>query len=92
MYTYGAHAVLTYSFDFGAARLDPCELRTVIPYTYTLSERSAELHARQLKSPLTYVLPHSGELEKTSKYYRSRKLTVACDGLMELVRRWFRSN
>ncbi|GBP94088.1 hypothetical protein EVAR_99530_1 [Eumeta japonica] len=29
---------------FRAARLDPCELRTVVPYTYTLSERSAELH------------------------------------------------
>ncbi|GBP45233.1 hypothetical protein EVAR_28981_1 [Eumeta japonica] len=37
--------LLTYSSDFGAARLDPCELRTVVPYTYTLSERSAELHA-----------------------------------------------
>ncbi|GBP71986.1 hypothetical protein EVAR_45301_1 [Eumeta japonica] len=36
--------LLTYSSDFGAARLDPCELRTVVPYTYTLSERSAELH------------------------------------------------
>ncbi|GBP24982.1 Pre-piRNA 3'-exonuclease trimmer [Eumeta japonica] len=35
-----------YSSDFGAARLDPCELRTVVPYTYTLSERSAELHER----------------------------------------------
>ncbi|GBP69435.1 hypothetical protein EVAR_52707_1 [Eumeta japonica] len=44
MYTYGAHALLTYSSDFGAARLDSCELRTVIPYTYTLSECSAELH------------------------------------------------
>ncbi|GBP78192.1 hypothetical protein EVAR_50136_1 [Eumeta japonica] len=29
------------------ARLDPCELRTVVPYTYTLSERSAELHGRR---------------------------------------------
>ncbi|GBP81770.1 hypothetical protein EVAR_90997_1 [Eumeta japonica] len=37
-------SLLTYSSDFGAARLDPCELRTVVPYTYTLSERSAELH------------------------------------------------
>ncbi|GBP73714.1 hypothetical protein EVAR_103176_1 [Eumeta japonica] len=36
--------LLTYSFDFGAARLDPWELHTVVPYTYTLSERSAELH------------------------------------------------
>ncbi|GBP34667.1 hypothetical protein EVAR_31536_1 [Eumeta japonica] len=36
--------LLTYSSDFGAARLDPCELRTVVPYTYTLCERSAELH------------------------------------------------
>ncbi|GBP30994.1 hypothetical protein EVAR_81892_1 [Eumeta japonica] len=36
--------LLTYSSDFGAARFDPCELRTVVPYTYTLSERSAELH------------------------------------------------
>ncbi|GBP19578.1 hypothetical protein EVAR_102126_1 [Eumeta japonica] len=36
--------LLTYSSDFGAARLDPCELRTVVPYTYTLSELSAELH------------------------------------------------
>ncbi|GBP66904.1 hypothetical protein EVAR_60961_1 [Eumeta japonica] len=36
--------VLTYTSDFGAARLDPCELRTVVPNTYTLSERSAELH------------------------------------------------
>ncbi|GBP56929.1 hypothetical protein EVAR_33986_1 [Eumeta japonica] len=36
--------LLTYSSDFGAARLDPCELRTVVPYTYTLSEPSAELH------------------------------------------------
>ncbi|GBP79559.1 Elongation of very long chain fatty acids protein AAEL008004 [Eumeta japonica] len=36
--------LLTYSSDFGAARLDPCELRTVVPYTYPLSERSAELH------------------------------------------------
>ncbi|GBP21479.1 hypothetical protein EVAR_12080_1 [Eumeta japonica] len=39
--------LLTYSSDFGAARLDPCELRTVVPYTYTLSERSAELHGVQ---------------------------------------------
>ncbi|GBP77437.1 hypothetical protein EVAR_50697_1 [Eumeta japonica] len=38
-----AHALLTYSSDFGAARLDPCELRRVVPYTYTLSERSPEL-------------------------------------------------
>ncbi|GBP80229.1 hypothetical protein EVAR_9715_1 [Eumeta japonica] len=30
-----------------AARLDPCELPTVVPYTYTLSERSAELHGRR---------------------------------------------
>ncbi|GBP97711.1 hypothetical protein EVAR_101202_1 [Eumeta japonica] len=37
--------MLTYSSDFGAARLDPCELRTIVPYTYTLSGRSAELHA-----------------------------------------------
>ncbi|GBP26973.1 hypothetical protein EVAR_95759_1 [Eumeta japonica] len=36
--------LLTYSSDFGAARLDACELPTVVPYTYTLSERSAELH------------------------------------------------
>ncbi|GBP75956.1 hypothetical protein EVAR_54609_1 [Eumeta japonica] len=35
------HTLLTYSSDFGAPRLDPCELRTVVPYTYTLSERSA---------------------------------------------------
>ncbi|GBP87620.1 hypothetical protein EVAR_99944_1 [Eumeta japonica] len=35
--------VLTYSSDFGAARLDPCELRTVVPYIYMLSERWAEL-------------------------------------------------
>ncbi|GBP28500.1 hypothetical protein EVAR_22963_1 [Eumeta japonica] len=40
-------ALLTYSSDFGAARLDPCELRTVLPYTYTLSERSPELHGRR---------------------------------------------
>ncbi|GBP93697.1 PiggyBac transposable element-derived protein 4 [Eumeta japonica] len=40
--------LLTYSSDFGAARLDPCELRTVVPYTYTLSERSAELHGVRL--------------------------------------------
>ncbi|GBP14370.1 hypothetical protein EVAR_92362_1 [Eumeta japonica] len=39
--------LLTDSSDFGAARLDPCELRTVVPYTYTLSERSAELHGRR---------------------------------------------
>ncbi|GBP29113.1 hypothetical protein EVAR_17649_1 [Eumeta japonica] len=31
----------------GAARLDPYELRTVVPYTYTLSERSTELHGRR---------------------------------------------
>ncbi|GBP61417.1 hypothetical protein EVAR_37949_1 [Eumeta japonica] len=36
-----------YSSDFGAPRLDPCELRTVVPYTYTLSERSAKLHGRR---------------------------------------------
>ncbi|GBP31830.1 Basic juvenile hormone-suppressible protein 2 [Eumeta japonica] len=29
-----------------AARLDPCELRTDVPYTCTLSERSAELHGK----------------------------------------------
>ncbi|GBP62172.1 hypothetical protein EVAR_40623_1 [Eumeta japonica] len=39
-----AAMLLTYSSDFGAARLGPCELRTVVPYTYTSSERSAELH------------------------------------------------
>ncbi|GBP41411.1 hypothetical protein EVAR_36166_1 [Eumeta japonica] len=45
------YILLTYSSDFEAARLDPCELCTVVPtnytippYTYTLSERSAELH------------------------------------------------
>ncbi|GBP77256.1 DNA fragmentation factor subunit beta [Eumeta japonica] len=37
---------LSSSSDFGAARLDPCELHTVVPYTYTLSEHSAELHAQ----------------------------------------------
>ncbi|GBP46440.1 Aminopeptidase N [Eumeta japonica] len=36
---------LTYSSDFEAAHLDPCQRRTVVPYTYTLSDRSAELHA-----------------------------------------------
>ncbi|GBP42853.1 Activated CDC42 kinase 1 [Eumeta japonica] len=36
--------LLTYSSDFGAARFDLCELRTVVPYTYTLRERSAKLH------------------------------------------------
>ncbi|GBP57054.1 hypothetical protein EVAR_45810_1 [Eumeta japonica] len=40
-------SLLTYSSDFGAAPLDPCELRTAVPYTYTLSERSAELHGRR---------------------------------------------
>ncbi|GBP28068.1 hypothetical protein EVAR_21188_1 [Eumeta japonica] len=35
VYTHGVHVT---------ARLDPCELRTVVPYTYTLSERSAEVH------------------------------------------------
>ncbi|GBP87487.1 hypothetical protein EVAR_63207_1 [Eumeta japonica] len=39
--------LLTYSSDFGAARLDSCELRTVVPYTYRLSERSAELYGRR---------------------------------------------
>ncbi|GBP06949.1 hypothetical protein EVAR_4391_1 [Eumeta japonica] len=39
-----ASSLLTYSSDFGAVRLDPCELRTVVPYSYTLSERLAELH------------------------------------------------
>ncbi|GBP77014.1 hypothetical protein EVAR_49575_1 [Eumeta japonica] len=38
-------ALLTYSSNFGAARLDPCELRTVVPYTYTLSECSASYMA-----------------------------------------------
>ncbi|GBP63592.1 Matrix metalloproteinase-25 [Eumeta japonica] len=42
-----SQSLLTYSSDFGAARLDPCELRSVVPYTYTLSERSAELHGQQ---------------------------------------------
>ncbi|GBP39555.1 hypothetical protein EVAR_26637_1 [Eumeta japonica] len=42
----GTLSLLTYSFDFGAARLDSCELRKVVPYTCTLSERSAELHGR----------------------------------------------
>ncbi|GBP70525.1 hypothetical protein EVAR_61440_1 [Eumeta japonica] len=32
--------LLTYSFDFGAARLDPCELRTVVPYTYMHVKRT----------------------------------------------------
>ncbi|GBP73705.1 RNA-directed DNA polymerase from mobile element jockey [Eumeta japonica] len=40
----GTAALLTYSSDFGAARLDPCELRTIVPYTCMLSEHSAELH------------------------------------------------
>ncbi|GBP92584.1 Retrovirus-related Pol polyprotein from transposon TNT 1-94 [Eumeta japonica] len=35
------------SSEFGAARLDPCELRTVVPYTYTLRESSAKLHGRR---------------------------------------------
>ncbi|GBP53412.1 hypothetical protein EVAR_48164_1 [Eumeta japonica] len=39
--------LLTYSTDFGTAYLDPSELRTVVQYTYTLSERLAELHGRQ---------------------------------------------
>ncbi|GBP74822.1 hypothetical protein EVAR_55092_1 [Eumeta japonica] len=39
--------LLTYSSDFGEARLNPSELRTVVPYTYTLRERSAELHDRR---------------------------------------------
>ncbi|GBP68289.1 hypothetical protein EVAR_57615_1 [Eumeta japonica] len=44
-------SLLTYLSDFGAARLDPCELRTVVLYTYTLSERSAGLHSRRSGSP-----------------------------------------
>ncbi|GBP93473.1 hypothetical protein EVAR_68710_1 [Eumeta japonica] len=42
------YELLTHSPDFGAARLDPYELRIVVPYTHTLSERSAELHATRL--------------------------------------------
>ncbi|GBP26358.1 hypothetical protein EVAR_95531_1 [Eumeta japonica] len=45
--SYTIPELLTYSSDFGAARLDPCELRIVLPYTYTLSERAAELHGKQ---------------------------------------------
>ncbi|GBP47565.1 hypothetical protein EVAR_40121_1 [Eumeta japonica] len=44
-YTYIPTCILT--GHMRAARLDPCELRTVVPYTYTLSERSAELHGRR---------------------------------------------
>ncbi|GBP89793.1 hypothetical protein EVAR_67605_1 [Eumeta japonica] len=46
-----------YSFDFGAARLDACELHTVVPYTYTrtLSERSAELHGRRSGEVLGFI-------------------------------------
>ncbi|GBP42020.1 hypothetical protein EVAR_95019_1 [Eumeta japonica] len=47
--------MLTYSSDFGAARLDPCELYTVVPYTYTLSERSAELHSRRSGGVLGFI-------------------------------------
>ncbi|GBP77359.1 hypothetical protein EVAR_40012_1 [Eumeta japonica] len=48
----GTAVLFTYSSDFGAARLDPCELRKVVPYTYTLSERSAELHERRWVSQI----------------------------------------
>ncbi|GBP04267.1 hypothetical protein EVAR_73415_1 [Eumeta japonica] len=48
-------ALLTYSSDFGAARLDPCELRTAVPYTHTLSERSAELHGRRSGGVLGFI-------------------------------------
>ncbi|GBP36708.1 hypothetical protein EVAR_24710_1 [Eumeta japonica] len=38
--------LLTYSSDFGAARLDPCELRSRT-ISYTLSERSATQRCRR---------------------------------------------
>ncbi|GBP28292.1 Potassium voltage-gated channel subfamily H member 8 [Eumeta japonica] len=41
--------LLTYSSDFGAGRLDPCELRKVVLYTDTLSERLAELHGAAVR-------------------------------------------
>ncbi|GBP28324.1 hypothetical protein EVAR_11786_1 [Eumeta japonica] len=50
--------------DFGAARLDPCELRIVVPYTYTLSERSAELH---VENDMKKTAERAGELEFKSK-------------------------
>ncbi|GBP58859.1 hypothetical protein EVAR_50516_1 [Eumeta japonica] len=58
-----AKQLLTYSSDFGAARLDSCELRTVVPYTYTLSERSAELHAElpvKEEDPVLYEIVKKG--------------------------------
>ncbi|GBP45087.1 hypothetical protein EVAR_33192_1 [Eumeta japonica] len=36
----GRSVLLTYSSDFGAAHLYPCELRTVVPYTYTHVKRT----------------------------------------------------
>ncbi|GBP81553.1 hypothetical protein EVAR_60265_1 [Eumeta japonica] len=38
-----------------AARLNPCELRTVVQYTYTLSERSAEVHGRRSGGVLGFI-------------------------------------
>ncbi|GBP63788.1 hypothetical protein EVAR_44889_1 [Eumeta japonica] len=71
MYTYRAHALLTHSSDFRAARLNPCELRTVVPYTYTLSERSAELHGRRSGGvscdQLYERVEHVGPLGRTEK-------------------------
>ncbi|GBP56391.1 hypothetical protein EVAR_32261_1 [Eumeta japonica] len=69
MYAYGAYALLTYSSDFGAARLDLCELRTVVPYTYTSSERSAELHGegnRDYSSGGSSSGPDSRRLRETN--------------------------
>ncbi|GBP74872.1 hypothetical protein EVAR_99697_1 [Eumeta japonica] len=37
------------------ARLDPCELHTVVPYTYTLSERWAELRGRRSGGLLGFI-------------------------------------
>ncbi|GBP93144.1 hypothetical protein EVAR_69406_1 [Eumeta japonica] len=57
--------LLTYSSDFGAARLDPCELRTVVPYTYTLSERSAELHVTISCNQIRERVEHVGRAQRS---------------------------
>ncbi|GBP91699.1 hypothetical protein EVAR_66460_1 [Eumeta japonica] len=70
MYTYGAHALLTYSSDFEAARLDPCELRTVKPYT---------LHVKQTLGRDTCVASAHGSARVDIDLILSSHVSIDCN-------------
>ncbi|GBP31414.1 hypothetical protein EVAR_17903_1 [Eumeta japonica] len=78
-YKFCYHKLLTYSSDFGAAHLDPCENRTVVPYTYTLRERSAKLHATFTKSRRITPVIQIGKYKYGRKYDRTENSMASFD-------------